>query len=371
MPKKPSASVAKTLKKAGVKAPKKRKEVFWKGPTEDGITQSLLNKFLTCPERFRLHTIEGLAPTPTFNKNLEYGNMWHICEEFYAGNKDWEQPLREYAQTLLQKYPLQQEEVSKWYRVCKVQFPAYCEFWKHHKQEKQRSPIYQEVSFAVDYTTPRGNTVKMRGKWDQVDSIGKEVWLKENKTKGDIDEMRIQRQLSFDIQTMFYIVALQTHFQTEKPELASKIRGVRYNVIRRPLSGGKGSIRQHQPTKSNPAGETLDEFYERLRKDYIDAEPEYWFMRWECPVHLSEIEKYKTEFLNPIFDRLCAWYDSVKEAFLFEKSPFALDSSLHYRMPFGIYNPLAEAGFTDVDEFLLTGSTSGMAPLETLFPELE
>ena len=84
----------------------------------------------------------------------------------------------------------------------------------------------------------------MRGKWDSVDYIGKRVYLQENKTKGDIDEQAIRHNLHFDLQTMLYMTALTEELEPQK------IAGVRYNVIRRPLSGGKGSIRPHAEKNS-------------------------------------------------------------------------------------------------------------------------
>ncbi len=54
---------------------------LWKGPEVDGITFSLLSRFIACPERFRILVTEGLQPHDEFNHRIEYGNMWHTCEE--------------------------------------------------------------------------------------------------------------------------------------------------------------------------------------------------------------------------------------------------------------------------------------------------
>ncbi len=37
------------------------REPVWKGPEVDGVTQSLLSRYLTCKERFRLLVIEGFC----------------------------------------------------------------------------------------------------------------------------------------------------------------------------------------------------------------------------------------------------------------------------------------------------------------------
>ena len=112
----------KTKKKSVKKSP------FWKGPEVDGISQSLLGDYLVCKERFRIKTIEGLAPADEFNHRIEYGNMWHLCEEIYLladPKKSWQDSLKQYCLELMKKYKTQQEQIEKWYQVCKLQFPLY------------------------------------------------------------------------------------------------------------------------------------------------------------------------------------------------------------------------------------------------------
>ena len=63
---------------------------LWSGPMDQGpqggISQSLLGKFLSCRERFRLLVVEGLTDADSFSPRMEYGNLWHCCEEAYAKN---------------------------------------------------------------------------------------------------------------------------------------------------------------------------------------------------------------------------------------------------------------------------------------------
>lgn len=335
---------------------------LWKGPYEDGITQSLLNLFLMCRERFRVKVIDGLGPSDKFRHALEYGNMWHVCEEALAKKEDPYKSLKDYANQLLRRYPTSQEEVEKWYLVCKMQFPIYVDYWKKHPDVKERTPLYQEEVFNVDYSLPSGRVVRLKGKFDSVDMIGKKpaIYLQENKSKGDIDEEVLQRQLTFDLQTMFYLVSLKKW--TADRNIGTPIHGIRYNVIRRPFSGGKGSIRQKQATKTTKA-ETLPQLIERLKVEYILPEPQYWFMRWKVMISATDIDRFRDEFLTPILEQLCDWWDDL------QKNEFK-KSSLNYRTPYGIYNPLAEGLMTDVDEYVATGSTAGLQKLETLFPEL-
>lgn len=376
----------------------KQTESLWKGPEIDGITQSMLSNFLVCRERFRVKYVEGLRPHDQFNKGLEYGQLWHTCEEALAKEPEgvratncWQTPLKEYAQSLVKRYPLAGEQIDQWYNVCKVQFPLYVSWWSKHPDVQKRTPLFQEQVFNIPYRLPSGRVVRLRGKFDAVDLIGKDktagIYLQENKTKGDINEQQLQRQLSFDLQTMLYLVALQEMLNQPDEayvadEFQSPIRGVRYNVIRRPLSGGKGSIRQHAPTKSNPQGESKADYYARLGTIIEEANgpaadlPEgqhYFFMRWKAEISATDIERFKTRFLNPILEQLCLWYDWIEN----NPDPFNSDYvkqsiGIHFQYPFGTYNPLTDGGgATDVDEYLLSGNKTGLERAESLFGELQ
>ena len=380
------------LKQAGIKTLPQEKKVdpLWKGPESDepqgGITQSMMDVILACRYRAKLSLIDGLRSVEGFSKNLEYGNLWHVAEEALAANKDWDGPLLAYSQKLARKYPLQQQEAVKWYEVCRRQFPVYVDYWKKHPDVKDRTPLLQEEAFCVPYTLPSGRIVYLRGKFDAVDLIGKArsagIYLQENKTKGDIDVETLQKNLTFDKQTMFYLTSLEIFreiYRQDAPsdpgyalEWKAPILGVRYNVIRRPLSGGRGSIKplSEKRTKNTftPA-ETMTHYYDRLLNDYIIPEPEYWFARWKVEVTKTDIDRYKNDFLNPFLENVCWWYDLMTGKKV-DVTKFDLNC-LHFRLPFGIYNPIAEGAETDTDNYLRTGSTVGLARVETLFPELE
>ena len=358
----------------------KQTEPLWKGPEDPGpnggCTQSLIGAWLTCKERFRIKYVLGLQPQESFSKSLFFGNAWHVCEEEFAKGvtSGWQEPLKKYAKDLCKKYKLQQEEVDKWYNVVKRMFPIYVDHWRKHPDVLKRTPLLQEEVFHVPYKLPSGRVVWLKGKFDSVDLVGKGknagVWLMENKTKGDIDEQDVLQRLSFDIQTMLYLIALgeMRHNERDRDWAKNPIVGVRYNVIRRPFSGGKGSIRQHQPTKSNPDGESKEEFYDRFINDYVLTEPDYWFARWNSTVSQAAVERYKREFLNPCLESLCDWYGWIANS----KDPFANPgNSHHFRLPFGTYNSIMETGGSDLDSYLRDGTQVGLVRVNSLFGELQ
>jgi hypothetical protein len=337
---------------------------------------------LCCRERFRIKVVEGLQPADSFRRALEFGNLWHCAEEAFAvsGNPivdnpvaepPWLRAVQKYAQGLCKRYPLQQEEIVHWMNVVMTQFPHYVQYWRKQPDVRERTPLLQEQAFNVPYRLPSGRVVRLRGKWDSVDLIGKgknaRLFLKENKSKGDINEQQLKRQLSsaMDLQTMLYSVALiQKRANYEWPE--APFGGVIYNVIRRPLSGGRGSIVRHKPTKSNPAGESAAEFYARLG-GIIAAEPEYFFMRWKIELTPADVERFRRECLDPILEQLCDWWTCVNGG---QVSPYSSDYQT-FRMPYGIWSPILDGGETEVDEFLQSGSTLGLTRATNLFPELQ
>lgn len=363
----------------------------------------MLVRFLSCRERFRLKYICGLEPPDRWNHKMGYGTMWHVCEEWYGkidrGNPSslsseervtsyrWLQELERHVRDLNKRYPLQQDDIMKWFNVCRVQFPEYIKRWVDHQDTVIRKPLFQEQSFDVLYHLPSGRVVRLRGKWDSVDMLpahtdedGRHwptgIWLQENKTKGDIDQEQVERQLKFDLQTMLYLIALQIEKDdcppdVDGPNRKHPILGVRYNVVRRPLSGGKGNISPHKAkatkTKMTPAESPAD-FYERLRRDYIADDPGYWFFRIKCGISQTEIDTFRRTCLDPLLEHLCWWYDDVVNA---RPTDYRSYPPMNYRTPFGVWSALEEGGATEYDQCLATGSEVGLRRVDKLFTELE
>lgn len=362
-------SMSKLTKKLRGKMPKpkKIKIPLWKGPSVDGITQSLLGRFLECRERFRLLVVHGISGEDKFDPSMHYGEFWHLCEECSTA-KERDTRFVMLAKEFCKKYPSQQHEVNHWYNVCKVQHEVYSKVKKGFNKPKEKvKPLLREYSFSIPYVIPDGREVILRGKWDGVDLVGsgKTVFLQEHKTKGRILEDRVSNQLNFDLQTGLYLSALRCYTELE----SNLIGGVIYNVIRRPLSGGKHSIRQKQK-------QTKEEFYQEL-KERIEEDSEYFFMQWRSHITDADIAKFRRQFLDPILTQLCDWWEYIS---CFNFDPFSVPNrwdkypsepnSIHWRHPYGVYNHMNEAVPDSLDEYLANGSMSGLSVTDNLFPEL-
>lgn len=344
--------------------PKKSTTPLWKGPEVDGITFSLLSRFLVCRERFRLLVVEGLHTRDTFNHLLEFGSMWHVCEEALARgspglNTHILYALDKYCEELGHKYPMDREKIGHWHSLCAALFPVYVEYWSGHKEVLTRTPIRQEYPFEVKYQLPSGRVVILRGKQDAVDLIGVStdigVWLQEDKTKSSIDPVKMARQLTFDLQTMMYMVAL--HYDPKAKNGMLKvgkrpvpIRGVRYNVVKRSM---------HKSAES---------MLKKVHEDIADGRGGEWFSRWTTEITVNDVNKFRQQCLDPILENLCNWWDHQTGQSVTE-SEYA--AGIHWRHPFGVYNVLDEGGASDLDAYLATGSESGLTRTKDLFPELK
>jgi hypothetical protein len=366
--------------RSAVKKMNTKQPPLWKGPQVDGITFSLLSRFLVDKERFRVLVMEGLAPNPYWDHKLGYGNMWHVCEEALASKTDPTHALEQYVKEEVKKYPTQGPAIVNWFEICKRQFPIYEKYWRKHPDVVNRIPLYQELSFATDYSLPSGRVVKLRGKFDSIDSIKignkRLIYLQENKSKADIAAERMRRQLKFDLQTMLYLIAMDE--MRDKGELDlpddQRISGVRYNLVRRPLGGGKFSIKQRsgRQTKNGLVGaETEREFHDRLAlvmqeeaDESIKEKRDCWFfMRWLVDIEPEDYARFIHQCLDPMLEDLCDWWELMTGT--------GDRFGAHYRMPHGIWNPLLEGRATELDEYLETGNKVGLHRIDTLFQELE
>lgn len=333
---------------------------LWRGPEVDGITNSLLGRFLVCRERFRCMVCEGLGPRGDFMPAIEFGNMWHLCEEIHAKGGKWADALRGYCDVLGNRHVMARAEVEEWYDKCRVMFPIYLDYWRNDAAKGVKVLLQEEV-FREEYTLPNGRTVKLRGKWDRVDFATvqgqKGLRVRDNKTKSKIDEDAICRQLTFDLQMMLYTVAL-----TSRADGLDKmpVVGFQYNVVKRPG--------QYQGKK-----ERRDEFCIRLAK-LVAESPQEFFARWDVPVRASDIREFQVRFLNPVLTQLCEWWDWMQRCYK-SKSVGSdvsfFDNPIHWQHPFGIWNSLDEGGGTHLDRYIATGDDAGLTRVVDLYPELK
>lgn len=347
----------------------------WQGPYVDGVTNSLLSKFLVCRERFRLKAILGLREEfDEFPLALEYGNIWHEAEEAYASNRGGHtQAVKAYQNKLLSEFPEFEKDILRAVNLVLFQFPEYVKRWQGDTLEKKRKPILAEIPFRVPYTLPSGRKIFLRGKWDGVNQHTKTTGLvQENKSKGSIDEELITKTLFHNLQTMIYQIAVREASKggvlkylgrdgDEEIPLPKglKFKGTVYNVVRRPLSD------RHAPRKKKKEREI--DWLKRERKR-IAENHDYFFYRWQVMISDSDIVKFKREVLDPILEQLCDWWEWIAVDPL---NPWRKGNRVHFKFPWGIFNSLTFGWKGDYFNLLTGGSEmSSYTIVDDLFPEL-
>jgi len=353
MPRKKRRSTART-KRPRRQRGNQRTESLW-DLDRDGVTYSMLSRFVVDPERFRLHAVEGWEETG-LNIPIQFGSCFHDCLENHAAGypTSTENVIRHYQSTRTSSSagPDDREALAKCCGMVSVIFPIYIDYWQAH--DVRREVLHQEATFEFKHPLvgvgiePRNLTI--RGRWDSVYQEDGELWLQENKTKGQVDEEYIMSTLHQNLQTMMYCLALRAYYK-RCPD------GVLYNVVRRP---------QLRPRKT----ETLKAFVDRVHDDVLDR-PEWYFMRYTVQLIDTDLEKWVQHQFNPILYRLCMWWDSIRH------DPFdpwvtkdGRPNLQHFQRPFGVYDALGVGGRGEYYELLTKGSYFGLTQRADLFPEL-
>lgn len=369
----------------------------------DGITYSMLSRFLICRERFRLASVEGWTDS-SLNLPLEFGNAFHECLEANVKTSEGVHRVLGAYMAKRQQGPKftkdQAKDLEYMLGSIKAVYPAYVAYWDKTPTfiDRVSSParryydrefhyLEHEATFDVPHTLPSGRVIRLRGKRDAgfINPMTGKVWTQENKTKGNIDAEGLQTTLHKDLQTMIYSYTFSQE-KREDPE------GVLYNVIRRPgLKPGKQ--------------ESVIGFIERVAHD-ISKRPNWYFMRWNVEFDAGDIQRWVHRTLNPLLETVAQWWDSIKhnpfEPWTTPKNhaasrctgcdkifdyiyhdhpcPNGCDTTLqqvmvpnpyHFERPFGVYDSQQFSTRGEFYEPLTRGNFYGYYKRSVPFPELE
>lgn len=290
---------------------KKKKIEYTYDLYRDGITQSALSNFLTCPEKFNLSMNQGWVSEKT-GFAIDFGNIVHsVLDQVYTNFKgiddkghavEWcravladnlDATLEATAKFRILNNDIEQEICDN-YRLAEIVLRRYFQRW--FREDKKRDWVFLEKEFSNEYhlgiqdfgTGHNAFSVPMKGKIDGVFRSGKKFRQLETKTKGQINENEIQDKLTFDLQNFFYL-------KNSEILLGEKPAGILYNVIRRP------QLKQG-------AKETHVQFCERVNED-IEKRRDFYFMRWDISILPSEYKRWEREF-EIMMGNLVAHYEN-------------------------------------------------------------
>jgi hypothetical protein len=346
------------MKKA--KTPKKLPYKGWT-PMKDGVSQSLLQKFVVDRDRFHRHAVEGLREIDR-KEAMEYGTIFHKLIELGAqlGNKY----TRDKLLVLMSKYLKNKFNSPESLLLCKIAIAQYHLYREWEMKRERYRYIDQEPVFCEPFKLPAmtfqpnedimiripSNTIiPLRGRIDEV--IEKNgMWIQENKTKSRINISQVQDTLHCNIQVMFYAVCAELKY-------GRPCKGVIYNVIRKP------GEKQHQ--KENER-DYIQRITERIQNDM-----EYYFYRLKYEFQPGQVDKWKREELIPLLYQVYIWWRSI------EKNPLnpwedenGVLNPFHGRRSFGIYDSMSQ-GKGDFYDLIVYGRRSNLTKTSEVFPELQ
>ena len=255
--------------------------------TDQGITSSMMLTWLGCRQAARYYC-DGWVPA-VGPEAAAFGSCWHallrwvyskveyrpsmskesVVEEGLAAAKEF-YPIWRREQSRLCGSVRAMEDLENHVSMCEGLLPGYLHQWPKDFQRKIQYDL--ETEFDLDF-----HGFRLRGKRDAVfvDSK-KKLHLLETKTKSRIDEADNLEVLSFDFQSLFYVVA--TSIEMKRP-----ISSIVYNVVRRP------QIRQK--INETPAG-----FAARLAEDVL-SRPEFYFIRYDIIHPQNEVAAFEADLL--------------------------------------------------------------------------
>jgi len=263
-----------------------------------GITQSLLSKWLSCRESARLY-LTGLT-TLQRKSAMMAGSLYHdALERLYRraqaaypdpmpGAANFQLTVTDLLDSMDDTPPQNAEsiqETEQTFAMMEAVLPGYLEHWL---EDFTGGVEWTKVEEVFRVPAPGVDGVFLTGKIDGAFTRGpKSLWLFETKTKAQIQGATMDDALPLDMQVQFYLYAL-SKITGRKP------RGVLYNVIRRP------QLRQKK-------SESSAEFRGRVHED-VKARPDHYFKRWEVPVSVDEMRHFERS-LSDMVREFVAWCD--------------------------------------------------------------
>ena len=293
---------------------------MWKGPT-DGISQSLISKFLECPFRFYLYAIKGVQDDQPPNLNLIWGNAFHkALEKVFANSLQSNTPRKlpddDYLLKVIKEDIQHQSEL---FEVPDTVLYSILEMVKIYSLPQETGVILPEQVFSQLYDLPSGRVVTFRGK---ADGLGPST-LVEHKCKGKFDSVQTLKETMWDMQTNLYCYV----FGKEK---------VIYDLIRIPEAQYMG------PTKR--AEEKPKDFAYRIYNNYcgkvypIKRFKKYWIDQLHIDLPREQQRKVMEESIVPLCERIHDWYEYVTRPGFDIENP-AWYNGLFYRTPVRHFDP--------------------------------
>lgn len=258
---------------------------------KDGVTQSLIQCFLQDRYQCKLQYYEGLTPKGE-PLHFKYGKIVHsILQQAYIQPKpptlnELADYLVNYEELILDTTNESLEQTQEQDILGSIAQTILNIYFLHYKDDFKNYTIKTEKSFKV----PFFNT-HLRGQIDWIyETPSNSIWIVDHKCLSVMtDETTMLAALPFDIQCNLYAYAAQLFL--DRP-----IKGIIYNIIRRPRDAGKVKI------------EKLDEYKQKLTSTIL-KDPTHYFKRYKFQFLPEELDHWAKTELKWIVQDIQEWYE--------------------------------------------------------------
>jgi len=258
----------------------------------DGVTQSFINKFLTCKMQCKLEYVDGWTPKkePIW---FTYGKLiHHVLSKCYElqqvpNYSDIQHIILEYEKSLPQIATADMQTKEIIFGIAEMIIPVY---FSKYADDFKRLHIHNESNFNVKCSAGIhfNKDIWISGRFDGAFLTPEyDCWILDTKCLSMIDE-DLGSYLPFDTQVMLYCWAMH------KLHPNYNIKGFIYNIVRRPM---------HKMTLKDTS---IKVFCERVIKDIMSRMDEF-FIRIQVPITLEEINDWEHKFLIPVLYEIERW----------------------------------------------------------------
>jgi hypothetical protein len=277
----------------------------------EGATQSEMQTWDNCPEKWYLQYNLMLARRGDFSWALVYGTWIHSAlEEFYKSRgKRWhlDCTIPADVRSLLPAKTLEQEEY--YVKLADVQMACYASMYKGDKS-------FWKVIATEEIVDLTFEGIRLKGMIDLVvesETYGG-YYIVDHKTTSSLDPSVLEGW-DFRLQFMFYV------WLARKKWPDKKIRGYYINAMKKP------QLKRKQT-------ESMDTFLQRVQNDML-TRPEAYFYRQRLKLMKGSMKHFEKEILAPKLNRIRMMRDnsipdSVKISLVRNKNT---DHCLHYGRP--------------------------------------
>ena len=327
----------------------------WKGPYDEGITQSIINRFLECPYRFYIYTILGLEEQQELHPNLVWGSIAHKGLEILIKNPKLSSDFTD--SDWVEVDQAIDDLIDKDYPNCPPNYPISIKLMMREYDDsyKEEYKFLTEVVFEESYLHPVYGKVLLRGMADGL-SLENEV-LVEHKCKGKIDPLLSRLETPVDFQVQLYCLMLGP-------------RKVIYDNIRIP----DNQFFMPKRRIGEKFGYYVKSWYtEREHGDFpVQKNKHLWLNQHTTYQDDESLDNFVNFRLNPLISKICKWWEHVTQPGFDHNNP-EFYNDVFYQVPIRHFNPSNTEKFKcNYHDFLTEAiAIEDLIPVKSYFSELE